>query len=114
MIPVGRELIAVRGNTVDGGGAEAMVLAVGSGNTTVSDNRVIVDPSVRQPGIAAVGSSLIANANYVELGEKQPAMELGTFAGAATVLGNVTQGTIELDGNNIQAVPPWAALNVST
>lgn len=62
--------------------------------------------------MVAFGRTLIANANYVELEREARAMELVSLPGEATVLGNVTPGTIEWKVSNIHGTTPWGALNV--
>jgi hypothetical protein len=111
LIPLGRELVSVRGNAVHGSGTGPLVRVMCRGHITLADNRVVAANETRDAAVIATGQTLITDANYVDVPRSVRAMELS--ARQATVLGNITEGQIILNTNNIQSTPPWSGLNVS-
>ena len=111
-LPVGRNVVGVRGNLVDGSGSRPLVDVSVSGHVTVGDNRCLVgDAQPTDPAVHVAGSSLVVSANYVETRPKAEAMRLLSPQGAGTVLGNLSNGTIAWNNVDIHTIAPWGDLN---
>ena len=111
-LPVGRNVVGVRGNLVDGSGSRPLVDLSTSGHVTVGDNRCLVgDERPTVPAMHVAGSSLVVNANYVETQPKAEAMRLLSPQGAGTVLANLSNGTIDWNNVDIHTIAPWGDLN---
>jgi hypothetical protein len=106
----GRDTASVRGNTVSGGGREPAVRARVSGAAVLSDNRC---RHKGERGIAAFALSALSaaiSANHLEVESKRVAIDADVAASSAAVVGNVTNGGIEVDGTTLTGA--WAGVNV--
>ena len=110
------EMAAVRGNAVVGGGVGPLVLVSVQGLAQLADNRVRFSGFSRMPIVLARADRAIADANYVHAAESREAatfevaIELAVDPDQVTVLGNITEGRIEVAGSFL--APPWLPLNV--
>lgn len=111
-----RQLVAVRGNAVVGGGVGPLVLVSVRGLAQLADNRVRFDGASRTPIVLARAERAIVDANYVHAAENRDAAASGVAIEVevdpvqVTVLGNITEGRIIVDGSFL--APPWQSLNV--
>jgi hypothetical protein len=98
----------VGGNVADayGRGGAISVLA---GAVVTDDNRVTSATRAEAilPAVQVRARSAVVGANHVTVTRRQLAIAID--AGPCTVLGNVTNGPIELNGAALG--PPWDALN---
>jgi hypothetical protein len=109
-IDVGGELAAVRGNTVQGGGRLPSILVQVRGSAMVNDNRGRFDGEPRVAAFEISSVSATINANYVEVRPDALAIEANVPATAVATVGNVTNGSIRVDGAGL--VAPWSNINV--
>jgi hypothetical protein len=112
-IPIGRGIVAVRGTLVDGSSVQPLVWALARGHISIGDNRVVADAADKAPVVFAAGSSIIADANYIETGKGMHAVDLYSLPGAGTVLGNLSNGLLTWNGADIHTIAPWDALNTT-
>ena len=104
----------VRGNRIDVNGLQPAAIANVDGALLFSDNQirhagVYVSQEI-QPAWAVTGSadSLVASANHIDAAGN--AVRFDVAAQRAAVTGNVTMGTVQIDGAALAA--PWDAMNV--
>jgi hypothetical protein len=111
-LPRGREIVAVRGNLLEAYGDVPLVW-IGGGRTLVfSDNRCVLASRSAPPVTVIAAGAVIASANYVEGPGKAVAMQIQVPPKRVTVLGNIVDGPIEVNGTPLGA--PWASLNAIT
>lgn len=111
VIKMGPETAAVRGNTIEGGGVAASLrVSPLRGNLMVSDNRCHHRRGQREAAFELSALSAILNANYIELDDKGLAIDALVDPQSVTVLGNITNGIIRIQGVALAA--PWPPLNV--
>ena len=114
----GNQSMTVRGNTLQVQGEYPAVDIVGQetpwrGECLFSDNRCRLDASERLLVVRVAAGTIIFSNNYVQgSGERSVAVELlvGGTKGPFTVLGNIANGRIQVNGVPLQ--PPWQELNV--
>jgi len=114
-LPAGREIAAARGNLLDGYGTGSSLVVAVAGAATATDNRATLSgngTSVRIEAEAAIIAS-----NYVVGPPETTPIELRLPAnGPFTVVGNISSGPIEVNGQELSATvagAPFAPLNVS-
>jgi hypothetical protein len=108
--PVRAETVLLQGNFLHTYGIGSAVRAVLRGRCTFNDNRSLLDGR-DQPAVDIVAGAAVLNANHVQgtQGEKTIVVKLPD-QGPFTVLGNITNRSIEINGAVLGA--PWAPLNV--
>jgi Family of unknown function (DUF6519)/Right handed beta helix region len=116
-------MLAVHGNHLETAGVRSTVEIQATGSCLFNDNRCrLIGGAVElQPAVAIIqapSGSVIANANHLAGPRDTPAFLIdpaqnGGGIPLATVLGNVTDGPITLNGNPL-AGTPWADLNITT
>jgi hypothetical protein len=109
-LPHGQEIVAARGNLLEAHGANPAVSITIAGDCTFNDNRCQLFPSSANSIVGINAVSFIASANYVR-GRNDIAMDLHAALKKFTVLGNVTDGRIFVNGGLLD--DPWKPLNVS-
>lgn len=107
--------IEVTGNQIAARVRTIAVIASAPGYCNVSNNQCTVVRSDDSPAVIANATSVVASGNQVQ--GQDPAISiiagtLGDRSPAATVLGNLTQGAILLNGNALGA--PWQPLNIQS
>ena len=110
IVPRGKSTIAVHGNLVEWVGGFQAVYMQTQGSCIFSDNRVFL--LTRKSAVAKVfAGALVASDNYLEGLTEAGALDISLPQGAGfTVSGNVSSGTIALNGGALPA--PWDHLNV--
>jgi hypothetical protein len=117
-VPAGRPDLGVHGNTLSARGRERTVLIVAEANVLLGENRCrrLGQPAGGPVVFIDVSGATIVASNRVEGASADVrAIDLHVDQGAAgdphcTVLGNITDGPIELNDNPLAA--PWAPLNI--
>jgi Family of unknown function (DUF6519)/Right handed beta helix region len=117
VLPIGREVLAVRGNLLETYGAWPAALVLVAGSCMFNENRCVTQLDTRATPVVGVETkgALIVNANYVERQAKDAvAMGLAAPQGSFTILGNVANGELEVNGAPLPSPPasPWRPLNV--
>jgi hypothetical protein len=113
VLPQGREIVAVRGNLLEGRGRVPVVLVASAGACVFSDNRCLLTSREDQPVVDLDAGAAIASANYVErAGTPGAALRLAVPPGTFTILGNVVKGEIIVNGAALPAGSPFRPLNV--
>jgi hypothetical protein len=110
-LPHGQEVVAAHGNLLEAHGANPAVAIRIAGDCTFNDNRCQLFPSAANGIVGINAASFIASANYVR-GRSDIAMDLQAALKKFTVLGNVTDGRIFVNGSLLD--DPWKPLNVSS
>ncbi len=113
-IPVGREIVAIRGNLCEAYGRLSTIDVSGNGSCVFNDNRCFLrsSPQHREPTVVLQAVTLVANANMVEGSQPSLRMDLQVGAQRVSVVGNIANGSILLNSNDLP--DPWSALNVNT
>ena len=116
-LPRGKEVVGVEANLLEAYGAAPTVSVIADGAFTFSTNRCLLAAAATAGNIAqtvaqARAGAIIANANYLEGPPKLSSLtlQLVPATGPFTVLGNITSGSIFVNGTVL--APPWAPLNV--
>jgi hypothetical protein len=106
----GREMVAVQSNVCEAYGEARAVFVGATGALSFNDNRCLFNTRGAPVAEAEVGAA-IASSNYL-LGPRDITALVLRLPDAApfTVLGNITTGPIEVNGNPLTT--PWAPLNV--
>jgi hypothetical protein len=101
--------VAVCGNALDGYGGGSMVLVQTAARLLLADNRCVLT-SDGQSVAQVSADAVIASNNHLQSLGPGPALRLDLVAGTPfTVLGNVTEGGIFVNGSSLG--PPWQQLN---
>jgi hypothetical protein len=117
-LPRGKEIVGLQSNLFESYGAAPTVRVVATGAFAFSTNRCLLTAAASGNETfiipvteAAVGAALV-NSNYLEGAAKATAMivQLLPANGPFTVLGNVSSGSIVVNGTALAA--PWAQMNV--
>ncbi len=113
-IPVGREIVAIRGNLCEAHGRLSTVDVRGNGSCVFNDNRCFLrsSPPHREPTVALQATTLVANANVVEGSQGSSRIDLQVEEQRVSVVGNIANGSIQLNSNDLP--DPWRVLNVNT
>jgi hypothetical protein len=116
-LPRGREIVGLQGNLVESYGMAPAVRVVARGTLTLSTNRCLlgtatVGNAALIPVVEGEAGAVMANTNYLEGAAKTPSMVVKLLPenGPFTVLGNISNGEIQINGSGLAA--PWAPLNV--
>jgi Family of unknown function (DUF6519)/Right handed beta helix region len=106
----GREMVTVHSNFCDAYGEARAVFVGATGALSFNDNRCLFN-TLRAPVAEAEVGAAIASSNYL-LGPRDLTALVMRLPDAApfTVLGNITTGPIEVNGNPL--TPPWVPLNI--
>lgn len=106
----GREMVTVHSNFCEAYGEARAVFVGATGALSFNDNRCLFNARRAPVAEAEVGAA-IASSNYL-LGPRDLTALVMRLPDAApfTVLGNITTGPIEVNGNPL--TPPWAPLNI--
>jgi hypothetical protein len=113
VLPQGREIVAVRGNLLEGQGRVPVALIASAGACVFSDNRCLLATRNEQPAVDVDAGAAIVSANYVERnGATGPSLRMAVPAGTFTVLGNIVKGEIVVNGAALPAASPYRPLNV--
>jgi hypothetical protein len=106
----GQEIVAVRGNMFEAQSDTALVFVVASGDCSLSENHCSRLLRVAQPVVdMSLNAALIANSNHIR-GSGDIAMSFQVDPRQVTVVGNITNGIIQINGASLGV--PWAPLNV--
>ena len=112
VLPVGLDVVGVRGNVVEGSGTRPLVDVSVAGHATLGENRCLVgDERLPVAAVELSGASMVVNANYVETQPEAVGMNLQSPQGSGTVLGNLSNGRIDWNGADIHTIAPWGELN---
>lgn len=112
--PRGTEQVAIHANAVQAMSSSELIVAAAQGDCQLSENRCEQLKPDRQVVVSLGAGTLIASGNRLLMRNsevKDPVAFFSVSRGRATVLGNIVNGTIFLDGNPLTG--PWAALNVT-
>jgi hypothetical protein len=114
VLPPGREIVSVRGNLLEARGRVPAALVSSRGTCVFSDNRCLLTTRDDSVAVAQIsGSAVIASANYLERGATGgAAVRMTVPAGAFTILGNIANGEIVVNGAPLPAASPYRPLNV--
>jgi hypothetical protein len=113
VLPQGREIVAVRGNLLEGQGRVPVALIASAGACVFSDNRCLLATRNEQPAVDVDAGAAIVSANYVERnGATGPSLRMAVPAGTFTVLGNIVKGEIVVNCAALPAASPYRPLNV--
>lgn len=114
VLPPGREIVSVRGNLLEARGRVPAALVSSRGTCVFSDNRCLLTTRDDSVAVAQIsGTAVITSANYLERGATGgPAVRMTVPAGAFTILGNIANGEIVVNGAPLPAASPYRPLNV--
>ncbi len=117
LLPTGKEVVGVRGNLIEGYGADSVVKISTGASCVFSDNRCLLDPAANAGPVANIASgAAIINANLLRRNPANDAffsLLLTTGTGPFTILGNIFGGG-RVTVNGAAMVAPWAPLNIVT
>jgi hypothetical protein len=111
-LELGRELGAVRANTIDGAGLRPMVHVSLGGNALVNDNQIVFDPAEGVPAVRIRADSAVVSANYIQTQPRARAVSIDADPDNVAIATNVTNGQLLIRG--LPLTPPWDANNVAT
>lgn len=105
-----QEIVAIRGNMCEAQSDTALVFVVAIGDCSLSENHCSRLLRVSQPVVEMrLRAALIASSNHVR-GSGDIAMSFQVDPKQVTVVGNITNGIIQINGASLGV--PWAPLNV--
>ncbi|MDQ6744414.1 MAG: DUF6519 domain-containing protein [Actinomycetota bacterium] len=111
MFDLQRSSVGVRGNVADAFGRTPSILLMTAAECVLGENRVTLDtPSESDAAIRAFVGAAVVSANLVNARRGVRAIDLQLLGGGPfTMLGNVTNGSIDV--NNSPLAAPWDVLN---
>lgn len=103
----GDRSVVIEGNTVTGGGRNVAALVGVPGDVTISGNQFRGPLQGAAPALRLLAGTASVQGNRGRGGEIT--FDLRVSVDRVTVLGNLSTGAIDIDGNGLP--PPWDALN---
>jgi hypothetical protein len=102
--------VALSGNSLQGGADDVAIVVSTGGNVIMTANRCVQPGTAEQQVVRIAAGVAIVQGNRLVGGD--PSMTMAVNPDAATVIGNITSGGIQINGTMVDNTnKPWSSLN---